>query len=58
MFDFDVVTGPAQPPHCHLADESTGPAGAESAPQQAVLTSAPAGPLADPHTAKGEKPRS
>lgn len=58
MFDFDVVTGPTQPPHCHLADESSSPAGAESAPQPASSTAATAVILADPHKAKGENPRS
>lgn len=38
MFDFDVVTGPTQPPHCPLADEPAGPAASESAPQPVGLT--------------------
>lgn len=58
MFDFDVVTGPTQPPHCHLADEAAVPAGSESALPPAKLIGAAAAPLAEPHTAKGEKPRS
>lgn len=58
MFDFDVVTGPTQPPHCHLADDAASPAASESALQQSSLVGAAASALAEPHTAKGEKPRS
>lgn len=58
MFDFDVVTGPTQPPHCHLADEAAGPAASESALPPANPISAAATALAEPHTAKGEKSRS
>lgn len=58
MFDFDVVTGPTQPPHCHLADEAAGPAGSESALQPSNLAGAAAAILSEPHMAKGEKPRS
>lgn len=58
MFDFDVVTGPTQPPHCHLADEAAGPAASESALPPANLIGAAAAALAEPHTAKGEKSRS
>ncbi|WP_376966007.1 hypothetical protein ABNQ39_31530 [Azospirillum sp. A26] len=57
MFDFDVVTGPTQPPHCHLADEAAGPAASESVLPPANLIGAAAA-LAEPHTAKGEKSRS
>jgi hypothetical protein len=42
MFDFDVVTGPTQPPHCPPADEPAGPAASESAPHPAGLTAAAA----------------
>ncbi|CAO3361904.1 hypothetical protein [Azospirillum melinis] len=58
MFDFDVVTGPTQPPHCHLADEAVSPAGSESALPPSSLAGSAARALAEPHTAKGEKPRS
>lgn len=58
MFDFDVVTGPTQPPHCHLADEAAGPAGPESALQPSNPAGAAAAMPAEPHTAKGEKSRS
>ncbi|WP_158285362.1 hypothetical protein [Azospirillum sp. TSH64] len=58
MFDFDVVTGPTQPPHCHLADEAAGPAASESVLPPANLIGAAAATLAEPHTANGEKPRS
>lgn len=53
MFDFDVVTGPTQPPHCPLADDA-GPAVAESAPQPAALTAG--NPAPQPES--GGKPRS
>jgi hypothetical protein len=62
MFDFDVVTGPTQPPHCLLADESAGesaiPAGAESALQPSTPAGVAASALVEPHTTKGEKARS
>lgn len=62
MFDFDVVTGPTQPPHCHLADESASlsasSAGAESAPQPSTPAGLAAAVLVEPHTTKGEKARS
>jgi len=58
MFDFDVVTGPTQPPHCHLAEESASPAASESALPPSNLIGAVAAALAEPHTAKGEKSRS
>lgn len=41
MFDFDVVTGPTQPPHCPPADE---PAASESAPQSTALTASRSAP--------------
>lgn len=58
MFDFDVVTGPTQPPHCLLADESAIPAGAESALQPSTPADVAASALVEPHTTKGEKARS
>ncbi|WP_377811560.1 hypothetical protein ABNQ38_37655 (plasmid) [Azospirillum sp. A29] len=58
MFDFDVVTGPTQPPHCHLADEAAVPVASESALLPSKLIGAAATALAEPHTAKGEKSRS
>lgn len=58
MFDFDVVTGPTQPPHCHLADEAAGLAASESVLKPSNPIGAAATSLAEPHTAKGEKPRS
>ncbi len=54
MFDFDVVTGPTQPPHCHPADE---PAASESAPQSTALTAAAAVRSA-PNPQMEGKPRS
>ncbi|CAO3439475.1 hypothetical protein [Azospirillum endophyticum] len=58
MFDFDVVTGPTQPPHCPLAGESAGPAAPESAPQPAVLAATPSGSRSESHTPGKEKLRS
>lgn len=58
MFDFDVVTGPTQPPHCQIADEAAGPAAAESARPPAALTTRACGTRSDSHPAEGEKPRS
>lgn len=43
MFDFDVVTGPTQPPHCPSADESAGPAIPESAAQPVALAATASG---------------
>ena len=57
MFDFDVVTGPTQPPHCHPTDEPAGPASSESAPQAAALTAAAAAHSAPKPQLEG-KPRS
>lgn len=57
MFDFDVVTGPTQPPHCPLTDEPAGPAASESAQPPA----APAAAVAlrsGPNTGMEGKPRS
>lgn len=58
MFDFDVVTGPTQPPHCPIADESAASGGAESLPQPAALAVGSAGTRSESLPPKGEKPRS
>ncbi|MBK1838292.1 hypothetical protein JHL17_12790 [Azospirillum sp. YIM B02556] len=58
MFDFDVVTGPTQPPHCPLADESAGPAVPESAAQPVVLAATSSGSRSGSHPVTQEKPRS
>ncbi|WP_158280167.1 hypothetical protein [Azospirillum sp. TSH100] len=58
MFDFDVVTGPTQPPHCPLADEFIGESGSESVPQPSIPTAKAAAAPAETHTTKGEKVRS
>lgn len=57
MFDFDVVTGPTQPPHCPLADEPAGPAASESAQPLAALSAAAAAHTAPTPGMEG-KPRS
>ncbi|WP_158279379.1 hypothetical protein [Azospirillum humicireducens] len=54
MFDFDVVTGPTQPPHCPLADE---PDASESAQPAAVQAAAAAAHTA-PNAGMEGKPRS
>lgn len=58
MFDFDVVTGPTQPPHCPLTDESASLSGSESVPQRSASTGMAAAPLVEVDTTKGEKARS
>ncbi|WP_042446076.1 hypothetical protein [Azospirillum sp. B510] len=66
MFDFDVVTGPAQPPHCPLAAEIAaeiaGQSGAlavpESLPQPASPGAGAAGRRPDRHPIMEEKRRS
>ncbi|WP_162488431.1 hypothetical protein [Azospirillum lipoferum] len=57
MFDFDVVTGPTQPPHCPLADEPARPASSESAQPAAALSAAAAAHTAPTPGMEG-KPRS
>ncbi|MFP5515016.1 MAG: hypothetical protein ACLGJC_18255 [Alphaproteobacteria bacterium] len=57
MFDFDVVTGPTQPPHCPLTDEQAGPAASESAQAPAALAAAAAAHGA-PNPGMEGKPRS
>ncbi|WP_159107445.1 hypothetical protein [Azospirillum sp. B506] len=58
MFDFDVVTGPTQPPHCSLADEHAGPAAAESALPPVDPALLAAGTPSESPMTKGEKQRS
>lgn len=58
MFDFDVVTGPTQPPHCPIAEESVASGGAESSPQPAALAATAGVIRSESLPNKGEKPRS
>lgn len=58
MFDFDVVTGPTQPPHCPIAEDSAASGTAESSPQPAALAAAAGSTRSESLPDKGEKPRS
>ena len=62
MFDFDVVTGPTQPPHCPIADQiaedSAASRAAESSPQPAALAATAGSTRSESLPDKGEKPRS
>ncbi len=58
MFDFDVVTGPTQPPHCPIVEDSAASGIAESSPQPVALASTAGSIRSDSPSSKGEKPRS
>lgn len=62
MFDFDVVTGPTQPPHCPIADQiaehSAAPGAAESSLRPAALAATAGVTGFESLPDKGEKPRS
>ncbi len=58
MFDFDVVTGPTQPPHCPIAEDSAESGAAESSPQPAALAATAGVTRSESLPDKGEKRRS
>ncbi|SMF90910.1 hypothetical protein SAMN02982917_0037 [Azospirillum oryzae] len=58
MFDFDVVTGPTQPPHCPIAEDSAVSGAAESSPRPAGLATTAGNTRAESLSSNGEKPRS
>ena len=58
MFDFDVVTGPTQPPHCPVVEDSAASGAAESSPQPVVLAATVGSPRSESMPPKGETPRS
>ena len=58
MFDFDVVTGPTQPPHCPITEGSAASGAAESSPQPAALAATAGSTRSESVPDKGEKPRS
>ncbi|WP_434624376.1 hypothetical protein [Azospirillum sp. B2RO_4] len=58
MFDFDVVTGPTQPPHCPTAEDSAVSGAAGSSLKPAALAATAGSTRSESLPDKGEKPLS